>query len=261
MGGKTRYLNVTGRVFVCTNEACKAGTFHEQLPFAHGRQRRTDRLNELILAVAILTSNEGASQVLKLLHILVSNDSIQRLLDRVEIPDDPDVTVIGVDDVAVRKGHRYATVVYRETDRRLLALLEGRDADALRTWLKEHPKVQRVARDRASAYAQAISDVLPECEQTADRFHLFQNLIDRLRVIFKESDLPAAIWTEDGQLTEKPSNSQTKNYEWKEITKDVSGLHYDNSAPTDVDGTPVEVDLTRRGPSRKRAGTAKRKKK
>ena len=34
-----------------------------------------------------------------------------------------------------------------------------------------HHKVRIVARDRASAYATAISEILPDCIQVADRFH------------------------------------------------------------------------------------------
>ncbi|WP_242861366.1 hypothetical protein [Cellulosilyticum ruminicola] len=37
-----------------------------------------------------------------------------------------------------------------------MALLEGRDAQTLKTWLKEHKKIKLIARDRASAYAKAI---------------------------------------------------------------------------------------------------------
>ena len=53
-------------------------------------------------------SNEGASKVLSLLGVQVSNDTIQRLYDRIEFIDDPDVEEIGIDDVAIRKGQTYA---------------------------------------------------------------------------------------------------------------------------------------------------------
>ena len=46
-------------------------------------QVRTDALNTLILAVSMFLSNEGASKVLALLGVQVSNDTIQRLYDRI----------------------------------------------------------------------------------------------------------------------------------------------------------------------------------
>ena len=146
----------------------------EDLPFAKASQVRTDALNSLILGVSMFLSNEGASKVLSLLGVKVSNDTIQRLYNRIDFIDNPDVEEIGIDDVAIRKGQTYATAVYDLKDHHLIALLKGRDAETLKEWLKNHRKVRLVARDRASAYAAAINAVLPECVQVADRFHLLQ---------------------------------------------------------------------------------------
>lgn len=76
----------------------------EDLPFAKASQVRTDALNTLVLAVSMFLSNEGASKVLSLLGVQISNDTIQRLYDRIEFIDNPDVEEIGVDDVATEKG-------------------------------------------------------------------------------------------------------------------------------------------------------------
>lgn len=81
---------------------------------------------------------------------------------------------IGVDDVAIRKGQTYATAIYDLRDHHLIALLDGRDGEPLKEWLRSHNKVRLVARDRASAYASAINEILPDCMQVADRFHLLQ---------------------------------------------------------------------------------------
>ena len=143
-------------------------------------------------------SNEGASKVLSLLGVKVSNDTIQRLYDRIDFIDNPDVEEIGIDDVAIRKGQTYATAVYDLKDHHLIALLEGRNAETLKEWLKNHRKVRLVARDRASAYA-AINTILPECIQVADRFHLLQNLLEHLKDIFK-ADMPAAVYIKDGKI-------------------------------------------------------------
>ena len=48
-------------------------------------------------------------------------------------------------------------------DHHLLALLEGRDAENLKEWLNNHHKIKIVAIDRASSYAAAISEILPNC--------------------------------------------------------------------------------------------------
>ena len=183
---KQTFLHANVYKYDCENPDCECKVFMEDLPFAKASQVRTDALNTLVLAVSMFLSNEGASKVLSLLGIQISNDTIQRLYDRIEFIDDPDVEEIGVDDVAIRKGQTYATAIYDLKDHHLIALLDGRDGAPLKEWLKSHKKVRLAARDRASAYASAISEMLPDCIQVADRFHLLQNLLEYMKDIFKE---------------------------------------------------------------------------
>ena len=72
----------------------------------------------------------------------MSNDTIQRLYDRLIFEDRPNVEAIGIDDVAIRKGQTYATAIYDMQDHQLLALLEGRTAATLKEWLVHHKKIQ-----------------------------------------------------------------------------------------------------------------------
>jgi hypothetical protein len=57
----------------------------ENLPFTSASQVRTTELTSLILAVSIFMSNEGASKVLDLMGIKVSNDTIKRIYDKISI--------------------------------------------------------------------------------------------------------------------------------------------------------------------------------
>jgi len=231
---KQTFLHANVYKYDCENPDCKRKVFMEDLPFAKASATRTDALNTLILGVAMFLSNEGSSKVLALLGISISNDSIQRLYDRIEFVDDPDVEEIGIDDVAIRKGQTYATAIYDVKDRRLLALLDGRDAETLKVWLKKHKKVRLVARDRASAYASAINEILPECTQVADRFHLLQNLLGYLKDIFKE-ELPSTLFIKDNQVLDYEPEKVLKE---KKFDKDfIDSLHYDNSPPKKPDGT------------------------
>lgn len=238
--GKTTYIDVNAYKYNCTNDDCDRKVVVQDLPFASASQRRTDQLNCLILAMSCFLSNEGASKVLKLIGVTVSNDSIKRLNDKILIEDNPDVEGIGIDDVAIRKGQTYATAIYDLDDHHMIALLDGRDKDTTVAWLKNHTKIRVVARDRASAYASAIKEVLPDCIQIADRFHLLQNLIDRMKEIFKE-ELPYEIFIKDGEILDAhpekekvlkidPSSEKLKQYD------------YDNSEPVNKDGSIIEFD-------------------
>ncbi len=55
--------------------------------------------------------------------------------------DKPDIKGIGVDDVCLKKGQSYYTVIYDGEDHHLLALLKGRDGEELKKWLETHPKI------------------------------------------------------------------------------------------------------------------------
>jgi transposase len=80
--------------------------------------------------------------------------------------------VIGVDDFALRRRHRYATIsIDAETSRRVV-VLPDRKAATLEACLREHSGVEVVCRDGSAAYAEAVLSVLPEAVQVSDRWHL-----------------------------------------------------------------------------------------
>lgn len=236
---KQTFLHANVYKYDCLNPECSCKVFMEDLPFAKASQVRTDALNTLILGVSMFLSNEGASKVLGLLGIQISNDTIQRLYDRIEFIDNPDVEEVGIDDVAIRKGQTYATAIYDLKDHHLIALLEGRDAESLKEWLKNHQKIRLVARDRASAYAAAINEVLPECVQVADRFHLLQNLLEHLKDIFKD-ELPPRIFIRDGKVLDREPERVPR--EKKPDAALLDSLHYDNTPPQNPDGSERTYD-------------------
>lgn len=235
-------LDVDIYKYRCNNPKCPQKVFVETLPFASSYQRRTDALNMFILGVSIYLSNEGASNVLKLLGTNISNDSIQKLYDQLEFVDNPDVKAIGIDDIAIRKGQTYATAIYDLKDHHLMALLRGRNVMSVKGWLEHHPKIKFVARDRASAYAKAISEVLPKCTQVADRFHLLQNMIDKLRDILKQ-ELPSTIFIKAGKvLKHAPKKIWVEQACPSEL---LEHINYDNSSPINDKGKVIEFDNKR----------------
>jgi transposase len=96
----------------------------------------------------------------------------------------PPLSAIGVDDWAYRKRQRYGTIVVDLERRRPVALLSDREADTLATWLRAHPGVTVIARDRMKAYSDGARAGAPQATQVADRFHLIQNLAEVLDQVF-----------------------------------------------------------------------------
>ena len=177
--GKTVYIHLSAYRYYCHNNECKQKVFSETVDGFFGfKKRMTKRLEEFLIILTLNTSCEGASRVSQQLGINISGDTLIRMIIKKANEIEPVKTdMIGVDDWAYKKGSKYGTIIVDGRTHKPIDLLDGRDAEALREWLKNNKQVKIVTRDRASAYASAISDVLPEAMQVADRFHLHQNLL------------------------------------------------------------------------------------
>lgn len=245
INGMTTYAHISLKRFFCNNGECPRRTFVEQLDNVRRDQHRSDLVNLVIFAISIFCSDIVTALICKEMGILVSHDSANRMLDKLSIEDDPDIETIGVDDVSLRKGKTYHTVIYDGNDHHLLALLDGRDGEALKEWLKKHPKVSVVARDRASAYAHAITDILPNAMQVADRFHILQNLIEYLKDIFK-ANVPAQIFIRDDKILSEVPNKECALKTPADSSR-FEDVNYDNTPPIGEDGTPIKYSAKQTG--------------
>ncbi|MGA8441090.1 MAG: transposase [Candidatus Sulfotelmatobacter sp.] len=86
------------------------------------------------------------------------------------------IRVVGVDDWAWKKGQTYGTILVDLERRTEADLLPQRSAEQLAEWLKQHPEVEVITRDRFGLYAGGARRGAPQARQVADRFHLLMNL-------------------------------------------------------------------------------------
>jgi len=101
------------------------------------------------------------------------------------------VTALGVDEVAWRKGHSYLTLVYQINDgvRRLVAVTRDRTEDSLQRGLNGLGEdvlcqVKYVCSDMWKPYLNVLAERLPNAVHVLDRFHIMQKFgkaLDEIR--------------------------------------------------------------------------------
>lgn len=174
------------RRFVCSNSICPRRTFAERL----GEQikayaRRTKRCENQLQTIGLMLGGNAGARLARVLGMSVSSDTLLRLVRTLEVPQRATPEALGIDDFALRKGQKYGTVLVDLEQQHLVDLLPDREKATVKAWLKAHPGVKLISRDRGGSYAQAAREAAPLATQVADRFHLSQNLGETLERILR----------------------------------------------------------------------------
>lgn len=136
----------------------------------------TKRLREALLLLGFANCAQTAARLAPQLGMKGSASTVLRLQRAApEVSPEP-FTKIGLDDFAFRRGRTYGTIIVNLETHRLIEVLPDCTVETVSAWLKAHPEIGFISRDRAADYATAATLGAPQATQICDRWHLVKNL-------------------------------------------------------------------------------------
>src|SRR3989440_4243527 len=182
--GRNVILGLTVRKLVCGTPTCPRKIFTERLPgLVESYARMTSRLIALVQALGLVAGGQKGTRQADRTGIATTPSTLLRHLMQLPTPLTRTVRVLGVDDFAWKKRFTYGTILVDLERRKIIDVLADRDSATVEAWLKAHPEVAIVSRDRGKEFAKAATVGAPQAQQVVDRFHLVRNLAEVLQKI------------------------------------------------------------------------------
>lgn len=181
------WLRVPRRRVLCP----RCGPRLERLPWLDRHARVTRRLAESVARLCAVLPIKHVARFFGLHWGTVKDIDKRHLAETLGPVDLSGVTVIAMDEFAIQKGHRYATVIIDPTVKRVLWVGRGRGRDDVRPFFKllgrkGRKRLRAVAMDMNGAYEAEVRFQCPKAEVVFDLFHVVakygREVIDRVRV-------------------------------------------------------------------------------
>lgn len=188
--GQTVRLRTRVRRFFCANRSCKRMTFAEQFPYLLVRKaQRTQRLIIQHEEIAFELGGEAGRRLAGKLGMAISGDTLIRAIRKSPEQEANTPRVLGIDDWAKCKSQEYGTILVDLEAHQPVDIIDSRTVEAVAAWLKAHPGIEIVSRDRGREYIKGVSEGAPDADQIADRWHLLSNLREAMVTLLEKKPI------------------------------------------------------------------------
>jgi hypothetical protein len=161
--GRQVVLHLSVRKFFCRNPDCARKIFAERLPpFAEPWAQATSRLFEAVQAIGLATGGELGIRLANRIGFHTSPSTILGRIMALAPCSFPPVSCLGIDDWSFRRGRKFGTILVDLTTHTIIDLLPDRCAETSAAWMRAHPEIEMVSRDRGEDYAAAARAGAPQ---------------------------------------------------------------------------------------------------
>lgn len=156
------------------------GVKTEQLDWVDRTQRHPKRFAAFVARLCKMASCQAVSEWVNEDWKTVKRFDKQALTHKWKEPNLAGLRVLAVDEIALKKGHQYATVILDVETKRVVWMVEGRTEESLESFYQllgpeRCKKIKAVAMDMWKPFMNATQEYCPQAEIVFDPFHILSN--------------------------------------------------------------------------------------
>ena len=236
IGSKAIFLHMRVQRIKCRNCGCDC---QEKVHFTTGKQTYTHRLARFVICLLKMGTVQDAANFLGMSWATIKDIHKNYLKNNYAHPDIGKVENIGIDEFAVKKGHKYKTIVVDLDTGHIIYVGDGKGADSLdKFWEKarrQGAQIKYIATDLSAAFIKAVHENAPDAVHVFDHFHVKKVVVDYVdkvrKSLYDENDGSA-----NDKRANKEANKKTKDKKKRNFVKGLRWLVLSNGKNLDENG-------------------------